>query len=49
VARWPGALTEIWRVELTGSTRLIIDSVVVPLSRGRRADHVERLLAVCPR
>ena len=47
VARWPGGLTEIWRVELTGRLSVITDSVVVPLAAGRRGDHVERGWSLC--
>jgi Tfp pilus assembly protein PilV len=46
---WPGGLTEYWRVEASGTRRIISDSVELLLPRGRRASHVIQAHVLCPR
>lgn len=43
----PDGMIEHWRVDVSGVTRAFVDSVVVPLPRGRRAAVVARGWSVC--
>ena len=43
-----GDYLEIWRVESLGSGRVITDSVVFAVARGRRTSIVARAATVCP-
>lgn len=47
-ARTASGLTEFWRIQGSGPARVITDSVVVALSRGRRSSVVVRGWAICP-
>lgn len=44
---WPGGLTEYWRVDASGTRRIISDSVELLLPRGRRASHVIQAHVLC--
>lgn len=48
-ARLQAGMVEIWRVEAKGAGRLVVDSVTVPLGRGRRASVVSRAFTLCRR
>lgn len=48
-ARLEAGMEESWRVETRGAGRLVVDSVAVPLGRGRRAFAVSRGWIVCRR
>ena len=48
-ARAPGGLTEFWQVAAIGSRRVIVDSVDIMLSSGRRDHLVARAWVLCPR
>lgn len=43
----PGGVTEVWRVEAAGATRIISDSVAFPMPGGREGNQVFRAWAMC--
>jgi Tfp pilus assembly protein PilV len=43
----PGGLLEVWRVDAAGDSRAVVDSIDVPLPRGRRTSVVARRWTVC--
>lgn len=45
--RWPGGIEEHWRIDAVGMLRVITDSVVMVLPRGKRAAHVRRGWVLC--
>ena len=46
-ARWPGGMTETWRIERAGLVRVVADSVVVEAGGSRQEAVVLRAWSLC--